>query len=140
MSLDARARLRQRIAAQTAILAVLIAFAVLGHLYYGLRNHFFDLEVYRDAMLWWNGGHPLYDYSRPDETQGTLGFTYPPAGAFLLRPLAFVEPDRRHRGVHRARGGVPRGDLVVARRFGGPSARLGPVVRRLASCSCSRPG
>ncbi|MCI0685948.1 MAG: DUF2029 domain-containing protein [Sporichthyaceae bacterium] len=92
MSLDAPARSRQRIAAQVAILVVLTAIAVLGHLYYGLRNRFFDLGVYRDAMLWWNDGHPLYDYSRPDDTQGTLGFTYPPAGAFLLRPLAYLGP------------------------------------------------
>ncbi len=90
MSLDAPTRSRQRIAVQTAILLVLTAVSVLGHVYYGLRNHFFDLRVYRDAMLWWNSGQPLYDYTRPDETQGTLGFTYPPAGAFLLRPLAYL--------------------------------------------------
>jgi alpha-1,2-mannosyltransferase len=92
VSLDAPTRSRQRIAAQIGILVVLIAIAVLGHLYYGLRNHFFDLGVYRDAMLWWTSGHPLYDYTRPDETQGTLGFTYPPAGAFVLRPLASLSP------------------------------------------------
>jgi alpha-1,2-mannosyltransferase len=46
--------------------------------------------VYREAMQWWTGGHPLYDYSRPDETQGQLGFTYPPAGAFVLLPLAYM--------------------------------------------------
>ena len=90
MSLDAPTRSRQRIAVQTAILLVLTAVSVLGHVYYGLRNQFFDLRVYRDAMLWWNSGQPLYDYTRPDETQGTLGFTYPPAGAFLLRPLAYL--------------------------------------------------
>lgn len=90
MSVDAPARSRQRIAAQAAILLVLIAAAILGHLYYGLRNHFFDLGVYRDAMVWWSGGNPLYDYTRPDETQGTLGFTYPPAGAYLLLPLAYL--------------------------------------------------
>jgi alpha-1,2-mannosyltransferase len=90
VSLDAPARSRQRIVVQTAILVVLTAIAVLGHVYYGLRNQFFDLRVYRDAMLWWNSGQPLYEYIRPDETQGTLGFTYPPAGAFLLRPLAYL--------------------------------------------------
>jgi alpha-1,2-mannosyltransferase len=55
-----------------------------------LQNHFFDLMVYRSAMQWWVDGHPLYDYSQPDPTQGQLGFTYPPAGAFLLRPLAYL--------------------------------------------------
>jgi alpha-1,2-mannosyltransferase len=55
-----------------------------------LENHFFDLMVYRSAVRWWADGNPLYDYSQPDATQGSLGFTYPPAGAFLLRPLAYL--------------------------------------------------
>ncbi len=54
------------------------------------QHRFFDLHVYRSAMRWWVEGHALYDYAQPDEVQGTLGFTYPPAGAFLLRPLAFL--------------------------------------------------
>lgn len=54
------------------------------------RPHFFDLLVYRDAMRWWRGGHPLYSYAQVDSAQHLLGFTYPPAGAFLLRPLAWL--------------------------------------------------
>ncbi|MBX6748284.1 MAG: DUF2029 domain-containing protein [Micromonosporaceae bacterium] len=55
-----------------------------------LENRFFDLMVYRSAMRWWADGHPLYDYSQPDPWQEKLGFTYPPVGAFLLRPLAYL--------------------------------------------------
>jgi alpha-1,2-mannosyltransferase len=55
-----------------------------------LENRFFDLMVYRSAMRWWVDGNPLYDYSQPDPWQERLGFTYPPVGAFLLRPLAYL--------------------------------------------------
>lgn len=55
-----------------------------------LENRFFDLMVYRSAMQWWADGNPLYDYSQPDPYQDKLGFTYPPVGAFLLRPIAHV--------------------------------------------------
>jgi alpha-1,2-mannosyltransferase len=55
-----------------------------------LENRFFDLMVYRSAVRWWADGNPLYDYSQPDPYQDELGFTYPPVGAFLLRPLAYV--------------------------------------------------
>ena len=48
-----------------------------AHAWYRLRNHFFDLMIYRDAMRWWADGHPLYDYAQPDATQGQLEFTYP---------------------------------------------------------------
>ena len=64
--------------------------ALAAHAWYGLRNHFFDLMIYREAMRWWADGHPLYDYARPDATQGDLEFTYPPVGAFLLLPLAWL--------------------------------------------------
>ena len=70
----------------TAALASLIF--LLAHV--RLENHFFDLTVYRSAMRWWVDGNPLYDYSQPDPYQEELGFTYPPVGAFLLRPLAYV--------------------------------------------------
>ena len=60
------------------------AFQVIQH------HRFFDLHVYHSAMRWWVDGNPLYDYAQPDPIQGSLGFTYPPAGAFLLRPLAFL--------------------------------------------------
>ena len=72
------------------ILAGLTVGAFIAHWVYGLRNHFFDLMIYRDAMRWWNDGHFLYDYARPDATQGHLEFTYPPFAAYLLRPLGWL--------------------------------------------------
>lgn len=90
MSHDAPARPRRWTARQVAIVAGMFAVAVFMHVRFRLRNNFFDLTVYREAMRWWTAGNPLYDYARPDETQGQLGFTYPPAGAFLLRPLAYL--------------------------------------------------
>jgi alpha-1,2-mannosyltransferase len=71
------------------VLALLLVAAAAGHLWYGLRNHFFDLSIYRDAMVWWRD-HPLYDFARPDATQGSLEFTYPPFAALLMAPLGWV--------------------------------------------------
>jgi alpha-1,2-mannosyltransferase len=90
VSLAAPLQRRSRTGTQVGVLVVLALLALGGHLWYGLRNHFFDLMIYREAMLWWADGHPLYDYARPDATQGHLEFTYPPVGAFLLRPLAWL--------------------------------------------------
>jgi alpha-1,2-mannosyltransferase len=71
---------------------VLAAAAFVAHYEYRLRNHFFDLMIYRDAMRWWVGGHPLYDYTQPNATQGQLGYTYPPFAAVVMRPLAWLTP------------------------------------------------
>lgn len=71
------------------ILAVVLVAVVAGQLWYGNRHHFFDLGIYRDAMIWWQD-HPLYDYARPDATQGKLEFTYPPFAALLLYPLGWL--------------------------------------------------
>ncbi|MEV8518154.1 glycosyltransferase 87 family protein [Dactylosporangium sp. NPDC051484] len=69
-----------------AVMAWLVAG--IGHDWYGNRHHFADLRIYHLAVQWWRDGHPLYDFSVPDPTQGSLGFTYPPFAALLLRPLA----------------------------------------------------
>jgi alpha-1,2-mannosyltransferase len=79
-----------RTRARLAILAAVTVAAAAAHLAYGNRHHFFDLLIYRDAMRWWDAGNPLYDFFRPDDTQGRLEFTYPPFAAFLLRPLAWL--------------------------------------------------
>jgi alpha-1,2-mannosyltransferase len=67
-----------------------VAVATVAHVLYGNRHNFFDLRIYWEAVRWWAGGHPLYDYSRPDAVQGSLGFTYPPFAALVLRPLALL--------------------------------------------------
>jgi alpha-1,2-mannosyltransferase len=73
-----------------AIVGVVTVVVAAAHVWYGNRHHFFDLLVYRDAMRWWDAGNPLYEYTQPDDTQGRLGFTYPPFAAYLLRPLAWM--------------------------------------------------
>jgi len=90
VSLAAPPKRRSPLAGRVGVLVALGLAALAAHLWYGLRNHFFDLMIYREAMRWWADGHPLYDYARPDATQGHLEFTYPPVGAFLLRPLAWL--------------------------------------------------
>jgi alpha-1,2-mannosyltransferase len=80
------------VAWQVSVLIVLAVAAFLAHRAYRLRNHFFDLMIYRDAMRWWTSGHPLYDYTQPNATQGRLGYTYPPFAAVVMRPLAWLTP------------------------------------------------
>jgi alpha-1,2-mannosyltransferase len=72
-----------------ALLAVVTTVVVIGQIWYGNRHHFFDLGIYYQAMRWWNAGNPLYEFSTPDATMGSLGFTYPPFGALVLRPIAW---------------------------------------------------
>ncbi|GAA1817781.1 DUF2029 domain-containing protein [Planosporangium flavigriseum] len=64
------------------------ATAVAAHVWYGDRHGFFDFTIYYRAVRWWADGHHVYSYSQPDPVQGSLGFTYPPCAALLLRPLA----------------------------------------------------
>jgi alpha-1,2-mannosyltransferase len=75
---------------QIGVVVALAVIAAAAHLWYGNRHHFFDLLIYRDAMTWWDSGHRLYDFWKPDATQGRLEFTYPPFAAYLLRPLAWM--------------------------------------------------
>lgn len=88
MSLDAPRQVRSAAVWRVTIVALVTAAAIAAHIWYGLRNSFFDLKIYREAMLWWADGNQLYDFARPDATQGQLEFTYPPFAAYLLRPVA----------------------------------------------------
>jgi alpha-1,2-mannosyltransferase len=90
VSLDAPPKGRSGTAWRIALVGLVTAIVVAAQLAYGNRHHFFDLGIYRDAMLWWADGHPLYDFSRPDATQGQLEFTYPPFAAMLLLGLAWL--------------------------------------------------
>ena len=73
---------------RVGIVVALAAIVGAGQMWYGNRHGFFDLKIYRLAMRWWADGNPLYDFAKPDATQGELGFTYPPFAALVLRPLA----------------------------------------------------
>jgi alpha-1,2-mannosyltransferase len=75
---------------RAAVLVVTVAAVGWGLLWYGNPHGYFDLKIYRSAMTWWVSGHHLYDFSQPDQVQGSLGFTYPPFAALLLRPLAYL--------------------------------------------------
>jgi len=90
VSVDAPSGQRLRTGRQVVVLALVTGAFVWGHIWYENRNHFFDLGIYRDAMRWWAEGNFLYDFSRPNPTQGVLDFTYPPFAALLLRPLAWL--------------------------------------------------
>jgi alpha-1,2-mannosyltransferase len=50
---------------------------------------FFDLRVYRGAVLWWLHGGDLYAFELP---HSTYGFTYPPFAAIGMLPLAWIGP------------------------------------------------
>jgi alpha-1,2-mannosyltransferase len=80
-------------ARRVAVVGVLAVVAGAAHVAYGNRHHFFDLRIYWEAMRWWASGHDLYAYARPDRVQGSLGFTYPPFAALLLRPLGLLPFD-----------------------------------------------
>jgi alpha-1,2-mannosyltransferase len=75
---------------QVGLLAGITALLVTAHVWYGNRNGFYDLKIYVAAMKWWDAGHPLYEFVKADDTQGQLGYTYPPFAAILMRPLAWL--------------------------------------------------
>ncbi|WP_347405062.1 glycosyltransferase family 87 protein [Micromonospora sp. WMMD1082] len=73
---------------QVAVVIVL-AVAVAAFLSVAaVRHGFFDLQVYRGALVWWaHDGGELYDHLRPG-TQ--YGFTYPPFAALVMLPMAYL--------------------------------------------------
>lgn len=77
-------------AARWVLLALFVAGVVVAHTWYGNRHHFYDLDIYRQAVNWWLDGNDLYKFTKPDDTQGQLGFTYPPFGALVLVPFAIL--------------------------------------------------
>jgi alpha-1,2-mannosyltransferase len=72
------------------LLGLFVAGVVVAHYLYGNRHRFYDLEIYRQAVNWWLDGNDLYKFTKPDKTQGQLGFTYPPFGALVLVPFAVL--------------------------------------------------
>ncbi|GGJ77202.1 membrane protein [Pilimelia anulata] len=69
------------VAALAALVAVFLALTLWWH-------RWFDLTVYRGAMVYWlRDGGQLYDFLTP----GTkYGFTYPPFAAYVMAPMAFL--------------------------------------------------
>jgi alpha-1,2-mannosyltransferase len=79
-------RLSLRLAAVSAVTvaAYYVVFEVVAK---PPLHGFYDLRVYRGAVLWWLQGEPLYSFALPP---GLKGFTYPPFAAALLVPLTWL--------------------------------------------------
>ncbi|MFV2100314.1 glycosyltransferase family 87 protein [Micromonospora sp. LOL_024] len=71
------------------VLVLVLAVAVAAFLSVAaVRHGFFDLQVYRGALVWWvHDGGEIYDYLKPG-TQ--YGFTYPPFAALVMLPMAYL--------------------------------------------------
>jgi alpha-1,2-mannosyltransferase len=89
-----RAPSRARVVAGTTlqIVAVCAVMAAAWYDVFRLLNKpplhgFFDLRVYRGAVMWWLDGHSLYSFQLGDTE---YGFTYPPFAAVCMLPLGFV--------------------------------------------------
>ena len=68
------------------VLAVVLAAVVLSHhVPFPSYKDWFDLQVYRGAVIWWLDGNPLYAF---DLHSTGYGFTYPPFAALVMTPLA----------------------------------------------------
>jgi alpha-1,2-mannosyltransferase len=85
---------RARVMTRTTIQVVAVA-AVLAAAWYDVfrllsrppLHGFFDLRVYRGAVIWWLDGHALYEFQLGDTE---YGFTYPPFAAVCMLPLALL--------------------------------------------------
>jgi hypothetical protein len=66
----------------TVLLAAWLAVKAFGRPY-----NFFDLKIYRGAVVWWANGNHLYEFVAP---RTTLGFTYPPFAALVMLPMAVI--------------------------------------------------
>ena len=80
------ARASTRLAAVCAVTAV-AAYVVFEVVQKPPLHGFFDLQVYRGAVLWWLQGEPLYSFELEPSPKG---FTYPPFAALVLVPLTWV--------------------------------------------------
>ncbi|MEO3815193.1 glycosyltransferase 87 family protein [Plantactinospora sp. B24E8] len=54
---------------------------------FGRPYNFFDMKIYHGAVVWWAGGHDLYEFIAP---RTTLGFTYPPFAGLVMLPMAAI--------------------------------------------------
>jgi alpha-1,2-mannosyltransferase len=87
-------RVRRRVVARasTRLVAVCAVTAAAAYVVFEVvqkppLHGFFDLQVYRGAVLWWLQGEPLYSF---ELEPGPKGFTYPPFAAVVLVPLTWV--------------------------------------------------
>ncbi|HWG99244.1 MAG TPA: glycosyltransferase 87 family protein [Pilimelia sp.] len=104
-------------------LLVLVA-AGYGALYaidaFGRPYNFFDMRIYRGAVLWWTGGGDLYEFIAPGTT---LGFTYPPFAALTMLPIGLLST--RAAGVVNVVASLVALGVVLAGLLGPMAARYG---------------
>jgi alpha-1,2-mannosyltransferase len=87
-----RSRRRAVVRAGTRLVAVAAVTAAAAYVVFEVvakppLHGFFDLQVYRGAVLSWLQGEPLYAFG---QEPGQKGFTYPPFAAVLLVPLTWL--------------------------------------------------
>jgi hypothetical protein len=73
--------------ARFALIAASVGVSLVLVEWFGRPYNFFDLRIYHGAMVWWSSGGNLYQYIAPETT---LGFTYPPFAALVMRPMALL--------------------------------------------------
>ncbi|MGI5212655.1 glycosyltransferase 87 family protein [Plantactinospora sp. CA-290183] len=77
----------RRTVVRAGIVAVVCYAAWLAVVTFGRPYNFFDMKIYHGAVVWWAGGHELYDFIAP---RTTLGFTYPPFAGLVMLPMAKI--------------------------------------------------
>ncbi|MEO3927409.1 glycosyltransferase 87 family protein [Micromonosporaceae bacterium B7E4] len=77
----------RRAVVRIGIVAVVCYAAWLAIATFGRPYNFFDMKIYHGAVVWWAGGHELYDFIAP---RTTLGFTYPPFAGLVMLPMAGI--------------------------------------------------
>ncbi|GGL96354.1 hypothetical protein GCM10011594_15120 [Nakamurella endophytica] len=77
------------VGAAGVVLAALFAY-LWAHDYTGPHHGQFDLAIYWNAVRFWADGNHLYDYAQYDPVNVSLGFTYPPLAAVLMRPMLLL--------------------------------------------------
>ncbi len=75
-----------RVVLAVAVLAAALSFAVVK--LWGPEHFQYDLKIYYSAVSFWLNGGNIYDYTQPDPVNISLGFTYPPAAALFMAPMA----------------------------------------------------
>src|SRR4051794_4962787 len=68
-----------------------ISYSIYRH--FGAPRNEYDLNIYFRALNEWRGGGGLYSYVQWDQTNGLLGFTYPPAAAMVMLPMTSLPFD-----------------------------------------------
>lgn len=75
-----------RVVLAVAVITAALSFAVVK--VWGPEHFQYDLKIYYHAVSFWLNGGNIYDYAQPDPVNISLGYTYPPAAALFMAPMA----------------------------------------------------